>query len=116
MGNPKLRLLLGLAAVIIIITQELAPSADFFKFYLWIIAGFFITTMYLNLSGFIKWLATSLLILTTAFIIWWHQPIPSPLILITNLFLGVALGILIDKLIKKLISVIKNFLFKRRNF
>jgi hypothetical protein len=102
MKRIQLGILLGIIAGIIdvvpMIIQKLTWDANLSAFTFWIIVGFFIATININLKGALKGITVSLLLLAPlTFIIGWQEPISLIPITIINLVLGSLLGFLIDK-------------------
>lgn len=90
--------IVGIIDVILMILQKLTWDANLSAFSLWIIAGFLIATSNLKLSRVIKGIIISFLILIpTAFLIGWHQPVSLIPIGVMTLILGGALGYFIDR-------------------
>jgi len=102
MKKTQLGILLGIVAgildVIPMIIQKLTWDANISAFCFWVISGFIISTSNIKIKGALKGLIISLILLIpTAILIGWKQPISLIPILIFNIILGTLLGFLIDK-------------------
>jgi len=102
MKKTQLGILLGIVAgildVIPMIIQKLTWGANISAFCFWVISGFIISTSNIKIKGALKGLIISLILLIpTAILIGWKQPISLIPILIFNIILGTLLGFLIDK-------------------
>jgi len=88
----------GLIDVIPMFIQKLTLDANLSAFTFWIVAGFFISTTNIRLTGALKGIAVSIILMVPmAFIIGWNDPLVLVPIVIMNLILGSGIGILIDK-------------------
>ena len=91
----------GIIDVIPMIYQKLTWDANISAFFLWIIAGFMISTSNLKLNGALKGIIISFLLLTpSAILIGWHQPMSLIPVAIMSLILGSLLGHFIGQLDK----------------
>jgi len=102
MTKTKLGIVLGAIAGIIdvipMILQKLTWDANLSAFSLWIVTGFLIANTNLKIKGVIKGLVISFLVLLpSAIIIGWKEPVSLIPICIMTLLLGSALGYFIDK-------------------
>ena len=102
MNKIKLGLTLGVVAGIIdvlpMLAQKLTWDANLSALSFWIIAGFFISTSNIKIKSASKGLLISLLLMIpTAFIVGWQQPIALVPMVIMNIILGSSLGVLIEK-------------------
>ena len=80
------------------ILQKLTWDANLSAFSLWVISGFLIASTNLKISGVVKGIIISFLVLLpSAIIIGWQEPFSLVPIIIMTLILGSALGFLIDK-------------------
>ncbi|HOZ03477.1 MAG TPA: hypothetical protein PKX78_03210 [Candidatus Woesebacteria bacterium] len=88
----------GIIDVIPMILQKLTWDANLSAFSLWVISGFLIASTNLKISGVVKGIIISFLVLLpSAIIIGWQEPFSLVPIIIMTLILGSALGFLIDK-------------------
>ncbi len=88
----------GLIDVIPMVLQNLTWDANFSAFIMWVVNGFFISIVDLNLKPAAKGVVVSfLIILPTAVIIGWKEPFTLIPISIMTLILGSLLGFLIEK-------------------
>ncbi|MFZ2795026.1 MAG: hypothetical protein WAZ38_05550 [Prolixibacteraceae bacterium] len=106
MKKIKIGLLLGMAAgvidVIPMIMQNLTWDANISAFTMWIVVGFLIATMDLNINSIIKGILTAFLVLLpTAILIGWKEPVSLMPIAIMTTILGGLLGFLINKTLTK---------------
>lgn len=102
MKKTQLGILLGVVAGIIdvipMLIQKLTWDANLSAFSLWIVSGFLIATTNLIVKGVLKGVVVAFLVLLpSAFIISWQEPISLIPISIMTLILGSSLGFLIDK-------------------
>ncbi len=102
MKKAKLGILLGMLAGIIdlipMLIQKLTWDANLSALSLWIISGFLISTSNIKINKILKGILISLLVLIpSAFIIGWKEPISLVPITIITIILGAILGYLIDK-------------------
>jgi drug/metabolite transporter (DMT)-like permease len=96
-------ILLGIAAGIIdvipMIIKKLTWDANISAFLMWVIVGFFIATIDLNMNSIVKGIVIAFLVLTPcAVLIGWKEPKSLIPIFITTLILGGLLGFLIPRL------------------
>jgi len=106
MKKIKIGLLLGIIAGIIdvipMIMQNLTWDATISAFTMWIVVGFLIATIELNINSIIKGILTAFLVLLpTAILIGWKEPFSLIPIAIMTTILGGLIGFSIDKLITK---------------
>ena len=104
MKRIKIGLLLGIAAGIIdvipMILQNLTWNANISAFTMWIVVGFLISTIDLKINPIIKGvLIAFLVLLPTAILIGWKEPISLIPIIIMTTILGGLLGLSIQKII-----------------
>jgi hypothetical protein len=95
-------ILLGVAAGIIdvipMILQKLPLDADLSAFCMWVVAGFMISISELKISGILKGILISfLLLIPSAIIIAWKEPFTLIPISAMTLVLGSALGFAVEK-------------------
>jgi drug/metabolite transporter (DMT)-like permease len=106
MKKIKIGLLLGIVAGIIdvipMIMQNLTWDANISAFTMWIVVGFLIATIDLNINSIIKGILTAFLVLLpTAILIGWKEPVSLIPITIMTIFLGGLLGFSINKTLTK---------------
>lgn len=90
--------LVGIVDVIPMVFQKLTLDANLSAFSLWVVSGFLIANTNLKIKGVIKGLVISFLVLLpSAIIIGWKEPVSLIPICIMTLILGSALGYFIDK-------------------
>ena len=102
MEKTRLGVLLGLFAgvldVIPMVIQNLTWDANLSAFSLWIVSGFLIARTDIKVSGSTKGIMISFLVLLpSAILIGWKEPLSLAPILVMTLILGAGLGYLIDK-------------------
>jgi len=102
MEKTWLGLLLGLFAGIIdvipMVAQNLTWDANLSAFSLWIVSGFLIARTDIKIKGAIKGIIISFLVLLpSAILIGWKEPLSLAPILVMTIILGAALGFLIGK-------------------
>lgn len=102
MTKTKLGIMLGTLAGIIdvipMISQKLTWDANLSAFFFWIISGFLIANTNLKIKGVVKGLVISFLVLLpSAILIGWKEPVTLIPIFIMTSILGSALGYFIDK-------------------
>ncbi len=102
MKKIKLGIILGAVAgtvdVIPMVIQKLTWDANLSAFCLWVVSGFLISTSDLKVRGVKKGIVIStLVLLPSAILIGWQQPLALVPILIMTLILGSGLGLLIEK-------------------
>ena len=102
MEKTRLGLLLGLFAgvidVIPMVVQNLTWDANLSAFSLWIVSGFLIARTDIKIKGAIKGIIISFLVLLpSAILIGWKEPLSLAPILVMTIILGAALGFLIGK-------------------
>ena len=88
----------GIIDLIPMIVQKLTWDANLSAFSLWIVSGLLIATSNLK-NGVLKGILISFLVLIpSAFIIGWKEPLSLIPIAVMTLILGSALGFLVEKL------------------
>lgn len=88
----------GIIDVIPMIAQKLTWDANLSAFALWVIIGFFISTLNIKLKGALKGLVVSIILLIPiAFLVWWNDNSSIIPMTISTVILGSLLGFLIDK-------------------
>ena len=102
----KIGILLGVAAGIIdvipMIIQNLTWDANISALAMWIVVGFLIATIDLNINSIIKGILTAFLVLLpTAILIGWKEPVSLIPITIMTIILGGLLGFSIKKILDK---------------
>jgi hypothetical protein len=102
MNKPLKGVLLGVLAglidIIPMIIQKLDWSANISAFIFWVVAGFVIATSNINLKGTLKGLVIScILVIPTALLIGWKEPLSLIPIYGMTLILGGALGFILEK-------------------
>ena len=102
----KIGILLGIVAGIIdvipMILQNLTWDANLSAFTMWIVIGFLIAVIDLNINSIIKGLLIAFLVLLpSAILIGWQEPVSLIPIIIMTTILGGLLGFSIEKIIKK---------------
>lgn len=96
--------LAGILDTIPMIAQHLSWDANLSAFSLWVVAGTMIATINWNMRPIIKGIIIPFLIMIpTVIIIAWKEPMSLLQILVMTLILGSLSGILIDKLVKRLL-------------
>lgn len=103
MKKIKTGILLGIVAGIIdvlpMILQKLTWDANISAFSMWIIVGFFISTIDLKINSIVKGILLSFLVLLpNAILIGWKQPFSLIPIAVMTTILGGLLGFSIHKL------------------
>jgi hypothetical protein len=106
MKKIKIGLLLGIVAGIIdvipMILQNLTWDANISAFAMWIVVGFLIATIDLNINSIIKGvLIAFLVLLPTAILIGWKEPVSLIPIIIMTTISGGVLGFSINKTLNK---------------
>jgi len=92
----------GILDVIPMIIQKLPVQADISAFSMWMVIGFLISVIDINLNSILKGLLVSyIVLLPNLFIIGWDNPYSLIPILILTTILGSLLGFLIGKLCLK---------------
>lgn len=104
MKKIKVGLLLGIVAgvidVIPMIMQNLKWDANISAFTMWIVVGFLTATIDLNINPIIKGVLTAFLVLLpTAILIGWKEPVSVIPIVIMTTILGGLLGFSINKIL-----------------
>lgn len=102
MKKVKIGILLGVAAGIIdiipMLLQKLTWDANLSAFSLWVVSGYLIATTNSKLNGVLKGILISFLVLLpSAILIGWKEPIALIPIFIMTFILGALLGFFIDK-------------------
>ncbi len=89
----------GIIDIIPMLIKRLSWDANLSAFSLWIISGFLIASSNLRISGWLKGILISFLVLIPcAFIIGWKEPVSLLSIAVITLILGGVLGYLIERL------------------
>ena len=106
MKKIKIGILLGVVAGIIdvipMIMQKLTWDANISAFTMWIVVGFLIATIDLKINSIIKGILTAFLVLLpTAILIGWKEPVSLIPITIMTTILGGLLGFSINKTLTK---------------
>lgn len=84
----------GIIDVIPMVLQKLTWDANLSAFSMWVIIGFLLTKIELNIPPLLKGLVVSFLVLTPiAFIIGWENPFNLVPVFIMTIILGSLLGI-----------------------
>lgn len=87
----------GILDVIPMILQDLTWDANLGAFSMWIVIGFFISSLELEVHPIVKGILVSLLVfLPNAFLIGWNDPLVLMPILSATIILGGALGYSVD--------------------
>jgi len=102
MKKTQLGIILGIVAGLIdlipMIFQKLTWDANLSAFSLWVVSGFLISSSNLKISGAKKGVIIStIVLLPSAILIGWQQPLTLIPILVMTLMLGSGLGFLIQK-------------------
>ncbi|HHT23836.1 MAG TPA: hypothetical protein GXZ87_11105 [Bacteroidales bacterium] len=106
MKKIKIGLLFGIIAgvidVIPMIMQNLTWDANISAFTMWIVVGFLIATIDLKINSIIKGILIAFLVLLpSAILIGWEEPVSLIPILIMTTILGGLLGFSINKTLNK---------------
>ena len=106
MKKIRIGILLGIIAGIIdvipMIIQNLTWDANISAFMMWIVVGFLIATSDLNINSIVKGvLIAYMVLLPTAILIGWKEPVSLIPIIIMTTFLGGLLGFSINKILTK---------------
>ena len=106
MKKIKIGILLGVVAGIIdvipMIMQKLTWDANISAFTMWIVVGFLIATIDLKINSIIKGILTAFLVLLpTAILIGWKEPVSLIPIVIMTTILGGLLGFSINKILRE---------------
>jgi hypothetical protein len=106
MKKIKIGILLGVVAGIIdvipMIIQNLTWDANISAFTMWIVVGFLIATIDIKINSIIKGILTAFLVLLpTAILIGWKEPVSLIPIAIMTIILGGLLGFSIKKILDK---------------
>ena len=95
--------LAGIIDVLPMIFMKLTWDANISAFSMWVVIGFLLSNLKLNIHGILKGLLVSyLVLLPSAILIGWKEPASLFPILIMTTLLGSLIGFIIDKMIKKL--------------
>ena len=102
MTKTKLGIIFGVLAGIIdvipMIFQKLTWDANLSAIFFWVISGYFIANTELKIKGAVKGVAVSFLVLLpSAILIGWKEPVSLIPIFLMTLILGSALGYCVDK-------------------
>ncbi len=105
MKKIRIGILLGIVSGIIdvipMIMQNLTWDANISAFTMWIVVGFLIATIDININSIIKGILTAFLVLLpTAILIGWKEPVSLIPITIMTTILGGLLGFTINKFAK----------------
>ncbi len=91
----------GILDVIPMIIQKLSWDANISAFSMWVVIGFILSSIDIKITPVLKGIFVSFLILLpTAILIGWQEPISLLPISIMTLLLGGGLGFAIDKVTK----------------
>lgn len=106
MKKPLVGLLLGAITGIIdmipMIIQKLSWDANFSAFSMWVVVGFLLTMVDLKIRPFLKGVFIAFLVLLpSAILIGWKEPVSLIPISLMTIVLGGFLGFSIDKIIAK---------------
>lgn len=106
MKKIKIGILLGAAAgiidIILMIVQNLTWDANISAFSMWVVVGFLISIIDLNINSIIKGILIALLVLLpTAILIGWKEPFSLIPIISMTIILGGLLGYSITKILDK---------------
>ena len=94
-------LIAGIIDVIPMLIQRLTWDANLSALTMWIIIGFFISTLQIQLNSIVKGILVSFLcLIPTSFIIGWKDPTALIPIFVMTLVLGGTLGFIIQSLAK----------------
>ena len=97
-----LGIIVGIIDVIPMIIQNLTWDANISAFTMWIVVGFLIATIDLNIKSIIKGILTAFLVLLpTAILIGWKEPVSLIPIAIMTTILSGLLGFSIKKILDK---------------
>jgi hypothetical protein len=102
MKKVKMGILLGIIAGIIdiipMVLQKLTWDANLSAFSFWVVSGYLIASTKSELKGALKGiLITFLVLLPSAILIGWKEPVALIPIFVMTLILGALLGFFIDK-------------------
>lgn len=102
MNKVKIGIIFGILAgvidVIPMLVQKLTWDANLSAFFFWVVAGFFVAITDVKIKGARKGVILSfLLLIPTAFLIGWNNPLALIPVIIMNLILGFLLGFFIEK-------------------
>ena len=88
----------GIIDVIPMVLQNFALDANLSAFFLWVVSGYLIASSNLAVNGALKGVVVSLLVLLpSAVLIGWKEPVSLVPIAVMTLVLGSVLGYLIDR-------------------
>lgn len=91
----------GILDVVPMIIQKLTWDANISAFLMWLVIGFFLTQIKMNIPGFLKGIIVSFLTLAPiAVLIGWQDPFNLLPVSIMTLILGSLLGLAVEKLVK----------------
>lgn len=91
----------GLIDIIPMMLQKLTWDANFSAFTMWIVIGFFLSVAGLKINGVVKGIIFSFLVLLpSAVLIGWNEPVSLLPIFIMTLILGGLLGFIVERLTK----------------
>ena len=92
----------GIIDVIPMVAMKLTWDANISAFLMWVVVGFFISISSLKINGILKGLIIAFLVLLpSAILIGWKDPLGLIPILIMTSVLGSILGFSIDRMYKK---------------
>ena len=90
----------GILDVIPMLIQKLTWDANLSAFSMWVIAGFILSITDIKLKGILKGIIISfLLLIPSAILIAWQEPISLIPITVMTLILGCLLGYFVDKFV-----------------
>ncbi len=96
----------GILDLIPMFIQKLSWDANLSAFSMWLIIGVFISSVQFNLKPFLKGIVVSLMVLLpSAFLIGWKEPVSLIPILTMTIVLGSLLGFTIEKVKSKVTKV-----------
>jgi len=91
----------GIIDIIPMMLQKLTWDANFSAFTMWIVIGFFLSVTGLKINGVVKGIIFSFLVLLpSAVLIGWNEPVSLLPIFIMTLILGGLLGFIVERLTK----------------
>lgn len=93
--------LAGIIDVIPMVMQNLTWDANLAAFSMWVVIGFFLATVNIKIKGALKGILVSFLVLLpSAILIGWQEPLSLIPVFIMTLLLGSALSLAVDKFTK----------------
>jgi len=91
----------GIIDIVPMVLQKLTWDANFSAFTMWVVIGFFLSVVNLKINSIMKGIIFSFLVLLpSAILIGWNEPVSLLPIFFMTLILGGLLGLIIDKLTK----------------